>query len=92
MTMQTHTRLAGRVLTTLGLFLVATSFAAAFSSIGLILFYAGVITTPLGIFLLRVRPSTAWLRSLLETVGILIALVMLSGLLWRLGASVLRGE
>ena len=92
MTTQADTRLAGWALTTLGLVLVATSFAAAFSVIGVVLFSAGVIAAPLGIFLLRVRSSAALVRGLLETIGILIALAMLGGLLWWLGATVIGGE
>ena len=92
MTIQADTRLAGWALTTLGLVLVATSFAAALSLIGLILFYAGAITAPLGIFLLRVGPSTSLLGALIETVGIVVALIMLSGLLWWSAATVIGGE
>ncbi len=85
-------RLVGWVLIVLGLTLVATSFAAAFSVIGVILFSAGVIAAPPGIFLLRVRPSTSLLGALIETIGIVIALAMLGGLLWWSGATVIGGE
>ena len=85
-------RPAGWALVVFGLALVVASFAAAFSVIGAILFFAGVITTPLGIFLLRVRPSTSLVRGLLETIGIVIALAMLGGLLWWSGATVIGGE
>ncbi len=85
-------RPAGWVLIVLGLTLVATSFAATFSIIGAILFSAGVIATPLGIFLLRVRSSASLVRGLLETIGIVIALAMLAGLLWWSGATVIGGE
>lgn len=85
-------RLVGWALTTLSLVLVATSFAAAFSVIGAVLFSAGLIAAPLGIFLLRVRSSAALVRGLLETIGILIALAMLGGLLWWLGATVIGGD
>jgi len=85
-------RPAGWVLTVLGLTLVAASFVAAFSVIGVILFSVGVIAVPLGIFLLRVRPSTSLVRGLLEAIGIVIALAMLGGLLWWSGATVIGGE
>ena len=85
-------RPAGWVLIVLGLALVAASFAAAFSIVGVILFSAGAIAALLGIFLLRVRSSTALVRGLLETIGIVIALAMVGGLLWWLGATVIGGE
>ncbi len=92
MAIQARTRLAGRVLTALGLVLVAAGFLAAFSVIGVVLFCAGVIAAAQGIFLLRVRSSTALVRGLLETIGIVIALAMLGGLLWWSGATVIGGE
>ncbi len=85
-------RSAGWALTALGLVLVATGFLAAFSVIGAVLFCAGAIAAPLGIFLLRVGPATSLLGALIETIGIVIALAMLSGLLWWLGATVIGGE
>jgi len=92
MTIQADTRLAGWVLTALGLFLVAAGFLAASSGIGAVLLYAGAIAAPLGVFLLRVRSSNALVRGLIETVGIVIALAMLGGLSWWLGATVIGGE
>ncbi len=92
MTIEAEMRPASWVLIVLGLILVGTGFLAAFSVIGAILFSAGAIAAPLGIFLLRVRPSTALVRGLLETIGILIALAMLGGLLWWLGATVIGGD
>ena len=92
MTIQADTKLAGWALTTLGLVLVGIGLLAAFSVIGAVLFSAGLIAAPLGIFLLRLRSSAALVRGLLETIGILIALAMLGGLLWWLGATVIGGE
>ena len=92
MAIQTRTTLAGWALTTLGLALVGIGLLAAFSVIGAVLFSAGLIAAPLGIFLLRVRSSTALVRGLLETIGILIALTMLGGLLWWSGATIIGGE
>lgn len=92
MTIQAEMRPAGWVLIVLGLILVGTGFLAAFSVIGVVLFLAGAIVTPLGIFLLRARPSISLVRGLLETIGILIALAMLGGLLWWSGATIVGGD
>ena len=92
MTIQADAKPAGWALTTLGLALVGIGLLAALSVIGAVLFSAGLIAAPLGIFLLRLRPSTGLVRGLLETIGILIALAMLGGLLWWLGATVIGGE
>lgn len=85
-------RPAGWALTALGVVLVVAGFLAAFSVIGAVLFYAGVIAAAVGIFLLRVRSSRALVRGLLEAIAILIALTVLGGLLWWLGAAVTGGE
>ncbi len=92
MTIQADTRLAGWVLAALGLTLVAAGFLAAFSVIGVVFLYAGAIAAPLGIFLLRVRSSASLLGALIETIGIVIALIMLSGLMWWSGARIIGGE
>jgi len=92
MAIQARTRLAGWALAALGLVLVASGFLAAFSVIGAVLFYTGVIAAALGIFLLRVRSSTALVRGLLETIGVLIALAMLGGLFWWSVATVIGDD
>jgi hypothetical protein len=85
-------RPAGWALTALGLALVAAGFLAAVSIVGAIFIYDGVVAAAVGIFLLRVRSSAVLVRALLETVGILVAVAMLAGLLWWLGATVIGGE
>jgi apolipoprotein N-acyltransferase len=82
----------GWALAVSGLLLVAISLLLSFSTPGAIVFLAGLIALPGGIFLARMSPSKPPIRALIETVAILAGFVIAGLGLWWLGATVIGGE